>query len=669
MSKIKHITFDGIRPSISPRLLPENGAQTCENIDLGAGRLDPWKVPLLVQASVNAVSIFPWRRNNTTEWLSWAIDTDVVQSPIADDQYERIYITDGVKPVIIGWDSVKTQKDMERPTATAPTATATDRTGFGATEMATATAVFGGTVTGTYRKTVGGVTTDETITPFALNWIGTLLQATRDKYTGAWTVDFTFYPDSSWTFSGPIGTRITNIVATLAGSWTITLDGDTVTLGGSITLNDGSVDYGTALVAASLPTPTLSIGKASVTGDTVTGSLQFIPTFFKDTSVKYVYYVQTLIDDWGMEGPASTVSNQVTWLPGQKVVIGNLGDLQGCTKRRLYRSAAGLSEDTFYYLTELTNESSYTDILTDAELAEEIPLFENPPDAMKGIVMMPANFAAAFMGRELLFSEPDYPWSWPSEYRLTVDWDVVGLGVLGNDLYVMTTGNPYIVTGFHPESLTIAKIAIPQSCVAKRSVAPLGQYMMYASPDGLVGLSGGGARLLTEPHYSRGDWQALTPANMISAVHDGCYFGFLGTTGITFWLGKGDDSMATIALTTAVTEAHFDLEDDTLYIVQGGSIYSWNRGATNLTMKWRGKEWVSDVRQDWNSARIEADGYNVTLRLYAENALVQTVTVTTHDSVRLPKMQPERIWSIEVESSVAAINMVAVGTSKRELIG
>jgi hypothetical protein len=212
----------------------------------------------------------------------------------------------------------------------------------------------------------------------------------------------------------------------------------------------------------------------------------------------------------------------------------------------------------------------------------------------------------------------------------------------------------------------MAKLPVPQACVSKRSIAPLGPYIIYASPDGLVGISGGKAPLLTKRFYAREEWQALTPTNMIGASHDDRYFGFLLTGGIVFQPGEGADTLTT--LTTTVTEAMYDLVDDTLYLViaSGGgtySIYKWNRGATNMTMRWRGKEMVSERRQDWNSGRMEASGYPMTLRIYSQNVLADTRTVADNKSFRLPNIPPERIFSIEVEG-VNAVNMMEIATSK-----
>jgi hypothetical protein len=673
MSRILHTEFDGLLPSVSPRKLPEHAAQVAENVKIGGGRLESWKVPLLVQSLTNHARIFPWRRGGTTEWQTWATDVDVVQSPEGADTYERIYITDGVKPYMRGWDGgVMVQKYMERPTGSAPTATATDRTGFGSSDMATATAVWAGSMSGTYTKISGGVKSSQTMTAAAVNFIGTVITKTRDKNTGIWTVEFSFSTVPIWSYSGSVGDRITDIVCTLTGSWTITLNGVSYSLGDTFTINDGSTDFGTALISAVLPTPTYQVGANTVTGVPFTGNVQFIPTFIDTDGIRYVRYVQTLVDSWSMEGPPSSASNEVTWAPGQKVVLSSFGSAGSATKRRFYRTKAGSENDDFYFVAEVdAAATSYEDVLTDAQLGDDVmPTFENPPAGLKGIIMLPANFAVGFVGREVWFSEPNYPWSWPAKYAVTTDWDIIGLGASGNDVYVLTKGQPYMLSGYHPESMNMAKLNIPQSCVSKRSIAMLGGWVVYASPDGLVGLSGGTGKLLTEQHYSRDEWQALTPANMIGAVHDNAYFGFLASGGIVLQLSGGRLQLTTI--TTTAVEAYTDLLDDMLYVVisSGGgtySLYKWHQGATNMQYRWRGRDVVYDHRAFFSSARVDAESYPVVLLLYCEGDQAGYFTASNDKSFRLPKLDPGRVYSLEIQGSTS-VHTAGVASSMQELV-
>lgn len=668
MPKLKYETFDGIYPAITPRNLPSLAAQVAENVDLSGKRLDPWKVPLLVQGLTNHAKIYPWRRGGATEWLSFATDVDVIQSPLGADAYERIYITDGVKPYIKGWQNgAAVNKYMERPTAPGLTATATDRVGFGAAEMSLVKArwVYTGKIY--YTKTVGGVSTDEEHA-VGTNLLGNVVSVIRDQNTGTWNVEMFFSNVPVWSISTPAGTRITDITADITGYWEVKWGAEWKSLGDIIELNDGSSIFGEALISGVLPVPTYVIGEHSVTHAAFNANVQFVPTFADSSAIRFVFYRQTFVDDWGMEGPAGPDSGEVAWIPGQKIVLSVLGALQG-SKRRIYRTLQGQTpaDDMWFRVAELTSETTYEDVQTDEELnADQMPAFENPPDDMRGLIMTAMGFAVAFRGKEVLFSEPDNLHSWPSKYREVRDWNIVGLATNGNDIYVLTEGMNYVASGYHPESLSWATLATHQSCVSKKSIAVMGSSIVYASPDGLVAITGGQVSLLTKAFYKRENWQALNPSAMIGAVNDNIYFGFLASGAIVFRPYEGADTLTTLTLN--VTAAYYDLLDDTLYLVQssgGGaySLYKWNRGASNMTMRWRGKEVVSEHRLDWSAARVEAAAYPVTLRVYSQNTLGTIATAADNKSFRMPKMVPERVISVEIESS-NAVNMAEIGTSK-----
>ena len=674
MSIVKFKNFGGIQPKVAPKLLGDYIAQTCENVNLAAGRLEPWKIPLTHQAiAASRQTIYPWYRNSATEWLTWAGIVDVVQSPVAEDTYSRIYYTGDGAPKIRGWSGgAAVVKAMSRDTATAPRATPTSLTanasidfekGTGLTcSVAVATTGYGYTnnytdtgsfVSGSYDKDRTKVTlifaipgrTCTTMTKAGMSQGSTVsISKTRTLRVGAF----------GNIVSNGNSVNVTGILtATQSSGWISNFNP---------VFSDTYVNYGTNLSPVIQWFTAISYNSYLAT---IVLDLAWVSATGTGEDVKYCYYVQTLVDSWGMEGPASTVSNSATLAPGQKMVLSNFGSGGTSTKRRFYRSAAGSTEDHFYYLAEIdVGTTTYTDTKSDAELGEELPLFENPPDGMTGIVMLPGGFTAAFLGREVLFSSPYYPWSYPSEYRITVDFDIIGLGVAGNDLYVMTKGNPYMVTGYHPESMTVSKLPLAQSCVAKRSIATMKNTILYASPDGLVGITAGTGSLLTANFYSKDDWSALTPSGIIGGVYDDRYFGFHSAGGIVLQFGEGSDTITTTDQIATGLYSH--LEDDILYMIQGSAITKWNSGVTNLTMTWRSKEFTSERRQDWSCGRIVADGYNITLRLYAENVLVQTITVTSIDSFRLPVMVPRRVWSLDVQGS-SAIDYVAIATSKKEL--
>ena len=645
MNQIRTEVFNGIMPILAPKLLPPNAAQVAQNVDLSGHRLTPWQVPLLTQAiPAGQKTFYKWRRNNSYEWLTWNTDVDVVQSPIAEDQFSRIYFTGSDIPKVIGWaGGQKVQRNMSLPPATAPTATVVDRVAVNCNLIVYASTAQGPYLTGGFPMTLAPINTTDK--DGQRTW----------KYHLEYKV-----PD----LSGAGGLAFFNVGLQL----------DFGALGQSPGSKDFSLNYP---IDVPLMDDIVQVGELTVVNvdkgiqaQPIGGTQVWEPTVtvdfgYVDNSTKYVYYVQTLVDDWGQEGPPSNPSNEVVWGPGKKVELTNFGSSEGMTSRRFYRSVAGTSQDAFEFLVELPAGDTFQfDSTADAALGEVIPQFENPPDDLTGLVMMPGGWAVGFHGREVCPSDPDYPWSYPTDYRFTVDYDIVGLGVAGNDLYVLTAGTPYRVSGYHPESLTVAKLTIPYSCVAKRSIVTMGDMIAYASPDGLVGISNGTPVMLTEKFYGRPEWQALNPTTMMSAFYDGAYYGFCSGVGIICRFSEGADTITTTDQLT--TGLYADLIDDTLYIIQGSAINAWDRGATNLTMLWQGKLHPYDIRAIWTSGRIVADAYPVTLRVYRDGVDIVEIVVTSERAFRLPKILAGREWSISVQST-AGVDLLSLASGMKTL--
>lgn len=86
--------FAGMRPIIDPRLLQDSEAQSATNVRLQSGALVPFKGYAATGVSVGRTAstvkrIYPLLNN--TKWMSWTTEADVVESPIIDDQWNRIY--------------------------------------------------------------------------------------------------------------------------------------------------------------------------------------------------------------------------------------------------------------------------------------------------------------------------------------------------------------------------------------------------------------------------------------------------------------------------------------------------------------------------------------------------------------------------------------------------
>ncbi len=102
------------------------------------------------------------------------------------------------------------------------------------------------------------------------------------------------------------------------------------------------------------------------------------------------------------------------------------------------------------------------------------------------------------------------PHAWPPAYQIVVEYDIVGLAVVGAEIVVLTKGHPYLVTGSAPGNLTAAKIPDAQACVSAQSIVAFENGVIYASPDGLVMIDGR-ARLISTEVFDERSWAALQP--------------------------------------------------------------------------------------------------------------------------------------------------------------
>lgn len=98
--------FGGERPKQSPNLLAEQEAQVARNCDLEGGDLRA-----IAQSDKQAAlsltdneSIFKWNESGNSHWCESDNDLDFAPSPIAGEQYDRVYYTGGTEPRVLAND-------------------------------------------------------------------------------------------------------------------------------------------------------------------------------------------------------------------------------------------------------------------------------------------------------------------------------------------------------------------------------------------------------------------------------------------------------------------------------------------------------------------------------------------------------------------------------------
>ena len=245
---------------------------------------------------------------------------------------------------------------------------------------------------------------------------------------------------------------------------------------------------------------------------------------------------------------------------------------------------------------------------------------------------------------------------------------VVGLGAFGQSVFVGTTGNPYVIQGSDPGSLTMTKLPQKQACVSKRSIVEMNGGVIYASPDGLMQVTeSNGLSSLTAGLINRDDWQSFNPSSFSSFELDSRYYAFYdnGTTQgcLVFDFGAKPNFHK---LDIYATAGYNERRKDALFLAIGNVIKKWDYGTTNLTMTWHSKRYRFSSQINMGVAKIDAASYPVTFKLWADGALKITKTVANNQIFKLPSGYRAEKFELEVSASDQIIS-VAVGETAKDI--
>lgn len=373
-------------------------------------------------------------------------------------------------------------------------------------------------------------------------------------------------------------------------------------------------------------------------------------------------YVYTYVSAWGEESQPCLASAAVDVLVGQTVTLSAIsaaptGAYNVATKR-IYRSNTGTFGTQFQFVAEIPVATvTYADAIAGTALGEVLATstWAMPPANLSGLIALPNGVMAGFAGNEVCFCDPYHPYAWPIAYRQATDFPIVAIGQYGGIVIVATTGTPYMLTGADPSSMSMLKMEIEQACVSKRSMVQMGSGVCYASPDGLVFASAGGAQLATKEHFTRDEWQALVPSSIHAYLLDGRYIGFYNTGTVSggFIFSPADGKDGLVMLDTYATAGYVDPVLDALYLRIGLNIVRWDSHATAMkTMTWRSKVFVAPKPCNMPWAQAVAASYPFTMNVYADGVLRRAQTVADDRPFRLPSGFIARDWELEVVGTV-----------------
>jgi hypothetical protein len=394
----------------------------------------------------------------------------------------------------------------------------------------------------------------------------------------------------------------------------------------------------------------------------------------EDDTLETRVYAYTFVNKEGgfeFESAPSGPSGSVDVRDGQTVSLsGFSGVPEGdyiVTHRRIYRAVSGV----YLFIKEIgIADANFTDDVAPDELGEELPTltWSAPPQTLKGLTNLPNGLMSGFSGRDIYFCDPYHPHAWPEQYIQTIDYPVVGLGRMDTTLAVLTKGTPYFIQGTHPLNMSVVKADIEQACVSKNSIVSLMGGVMYAAPDGLMLLSPGGSRIVTENLFDFKQWQTFFKPESIHAYQqDNQYIAFYdnGTQsgGFIFDVRSGQFILHDIY----ADAGYHDLLRDKLFLAvndSGNKVKPWSGGSVKSYI-WRSKKFSLPQVMGFSCAQLEAEAYPVTMKFYLDNTLYHTQTVQNRDPFRLPA-KVGRDLEMQVEGSSEVFSL-SIANSMTEL--
>lgn len=644
-AKLQSEMFQGIVPVLDTALLPDNAAQVAENCDLRSGKPVPLKGLTSVQSvAAGTKTIYKYRSGSgaTPEWLAFPDDVDIVPSPVILDTYKRIFYS-GNSDGKLHQRGVDGATTFDRAVGITPPSTAVSIT---ATELFAAASM---TCEAYFHQSTG---------PDVFVSVPCVLSQFREiGSTLFWDFEMPAHSFVSVGFTPTMYFRIRHPAIAAHAYLSVS------NLGTDYTMTDSTpspaVNYATLKLVAISGATGWDSSSGAWTYNSRPCTVQFNILDNRFAMLQDYYYFQSFVNDLGQEGPISSISNVVRRGWSQRATLAGLAAPtagEHVVYRRIYRSLTGDGTAGFQLVAEIAHATStYYDWVSVLGGAYEAR--ENPPANLKGLVAHPAKFCAAFVDNVVYCSTPYLPHSWPAAYKYGIDAPVVGLAVQGNDIVVLTTGTPTILSGNNPASLRQYKVPLQQSCVAKKGICKVGDIIAYPSPDGMVFFSNGEGRVITG-NIHPAQWSSYTPSAMVAVQFDGQIWASM--TGLNLVITPGADLNTLGTFTESFTIATTDDFDDTMYILNttNNTIYSFNTdAAAPYRLRWRCKEHDFNTPVVFNRCRVIAESYEtlvpadyIQLLVYVRGALYKTMTILSEQVYNLPQRRKDEAWSYEVRS-------------------
>jgi hypothetical protein len=367
-------------------------------------------------------------------------------------------------------------------------------------------------------------------------------------------------------------------------------------------------------------------------------------------------------------------------------------------KKRLYRTVTGESGETVYYkVADIpAGTTTYADdcnVLTDAIVVNNLILESTswalPPTTLKGFVAMPNGFLIGFDKNTVYMSESYRFHAWPAEYEQAAEYNIVGLGILGQTCVVCTEGYPSTITGTTPAACSFTKATTGEPCLSRGSIVSTPQGVIYASQNGLMMMGPNGIQNVTEKLITKDEWMRDYAPQYIRGVR--YQNGYLAlrmppspTPRSAFFLDPTSLKVALTELTdfADIVAINVDIWSGEVLPLKIGMIRRWDPPTSDLMpVLWKSKEFQFAFKENfgcyaiyWDDARYSDFNYGTSImpvtervrfRVLADRSVVYDQVVPKNGAaVRLPSGFKADIWQFEIRARAPVYSMHVASTVK-----
>lgn len=280
----------------------------------------------------------------------------------------------------------------------------------------------------------------------------------------------------------------------------------------------------------------------------------------------------------------------------------------GTIYKRLYRTTGTTGQ--WQLVAEGITGTTYNDTLTDSQIpGDELitATWEMPPVGLTGLFSLPSGSMGGWVGNKFCLSEPDQPHAWPPEYQMQADYPIVGAECFGSGVLLATTSWPFIIQGIEPGQMSGVSWKEVLPCVSKRSVASLGDVVIFATQSGFKAGNGSGVSDWSLPYFTEKEFKDYMPETMVSAMVERRLYVLYtknNSTRVLIFNLTGDDQYLTEAHFNA-SEIHGGMTDGHLYYAFGTDIYEFDPAdGYTLSQDWMSKEIILPMPQNLGAFKV-----------------------------------------------------------------